>query len=114
MDDNGKPVESKSEYTTVEGETLQVQSARDVANFAAGSESAHRAFVTQLFHHVVKQDPYAFGPHTIDSLTADFTADGFNMQNLLMRIAGVAARLGCTDPAPIPTTEETIPAVPGS
>jgi hypothetical protein len=110
-DDNGQPVESKSEYVTVEGDKLEVQSARDVANYAVTSESAHRAFVVQMFHHLVKQDPYAYGPHTIDTMTSDFAADGYNMQNLMMRIAVLSARLGCSDavpsdPAPINTPEE--------
>jgi hypothetical protein len=95
--DNNKPVDTKSEYTTVEGQTLKVQNARDVANFAVNSESSHRAFVTQVFQHLVKQNPSAYGPDVIDQLRSQFAEDNFNIQNLWARIAALAAAHGSTE-----------------
>jgi hypothetical protein len=89
--DNDKPVDTKSKYVTATGETVEVASARDVARFAVSSEWAHRAFITQVFHHIVKQDPIAFGPEVIDQLQAQFADDEFNIQKLWARIAAVAS-----------------------
>ena len=71
--------------------TVQLTGARDVAEFAATSETAHRAFIRHLFHHTVKQEPGAFGPNTLDSLRRSFAAQEFNIQKLLAEIAVVAA-----------------------
>ncbi len=92
--DNNKPVDARSEYTTVEGHTVEVQNARDVANFAVHNDSAHRAFVTQVFQHLVKQNPYAYGPDIVDQLRYEFAEDSFNIQNLWVRIAVLAAAHG--------------------
>jgi hypothetical protein len=89
-----QPIDTASQYTTVDGQTLDVASARDVANFAATSPSAHRAFVTQLFRHLVKQNPAAFGADCVETLRLQFAEDDFNMQNLLVRIAVLAATHG--------------------
>jgi hypothetical protein len=99
--DNDKPVDSKSQYVTVDGDVREVQSARDIANFAIHSETAHRAFVTQLFHHLVHQNPAAYGNHVVDRLTRQFAQDQFHMQNLMVRIAVLAAMHGH---APLPLT----------
>jgi hypothetical protein len=94
--DKDKPVDSKSEYTTVDGETLEVGSARDVADFAVASETAHRAFITQLFHHSVKQPPSAYGPNTVERLRTQFLDDNFNIRNLWVRIGVLSATHGHT------------------
>jgi hypothetical protein len=85
--ENNKPVDTKSEYTTVDGRTLEIQSARDIASYAASSEPAQRAFVTQLFQYSIKQPPAAYGPELVDQLRAEFADDDFNIRNLLARIA---------------------------
>lgn len=90
-EDNQKAVDAASEFLTEDGETVRLSGARDVAEFAAKSESGHRAFIRHLFHHTVKQAPAAFGPDTLDTLLRSFTASEFNIQKLLTEIAVVAA-----------------------
>src|SRR5213079_2979936 len=51
-----------SDYTTDDGETVRLAGARDVAEFAAGSQHAQESFIEQLFHQVVKQPMLAYGP----------------------------------------------------
>ena len=75
-EEKNKQVVTLSEYVTVDGDLVQVESARDIANFAIHSESAHRTFVTQLFEHLVKQPPLAYGLDTIDELQKEFVAEG--------------------------------------
>lgn len=92
--DNEKPVDSRSQFVSDEGDTVEVGSARDIARFAVGSRAAHRAFTAQIFHHLIKQDPYAYGSDTLERLREDFVADQFNIRNLLARIAATAAGHG--------------------
>ena len=61
------------------------------SNFAVASESAHQAFVAQVFHHLVKQNSAAFGADTVDQLRQQFAQDDFNIQNLMVRIAVLSA-----------------------
>ncbi len=98
--DNNKPVHAKDEFDTDDGRTITITGPKDVANYALGSESAHRAFVRQLFHHTVKQPTAAFGEPTLDTLRQHFAANGFNIQKLLTEIAITSAAHGLTRPAP--------------
>jgi hypothetical protein len=89
--DNGKPVDTIAEYVTDEGKTIKVTGPRDVAEYAANNDDAHRAFIEQLFHQIVKQPVLAYGPKVMDQLRQSFTASGFNIQQLLVEISTVAA-----------------------
>lgn len=89
--DNEKPVDAKSEYQTADGESLAIANARDIAQFAAGGDSASRAFVKSVFHHVVKQSPLAYGTETVEELRLQFAEDDFNMRKLWASIAARAA-----------------------
>jgi len=89
--DQEKPVDSNSDFKTDLGDTIKISGARDVAEYAADSPSAHRAFVQHLFHHTVKQPAAAYGLDRIDKLRDDFAARGFNILHLLKNIAVTAA-----------------------
>ncbi len=85
--DQNKPVNSVSNFKTEEGETIKLTGARDVAEFAADTPSAHRTFIEQLFHHLAKQPVLAYGPDTMDTLYADFQNSGFKIPELIKQIA---------------------------
>jgi len=89
--DQNKPVDSKSDFKTELGKTIEITGARDVAKFAADSPSAHRAFVQQLFHHTVKQPVAAYGMDQLDLLRQDFANHGYNILHLLRKIAVTTA-----------------------
>jgi hypothetical protein len=94
-----KPLDTTSAYTTESGETIEVDSARDIAALALSSESAHRAFLIQLFQHMTKQVPGAYGPTVIEQMRAEFAADDFHIQNVMVRIAILTAMHGQHPPA---------------
>jgi len=98
-EDGNRPIDAASEYTTDEGEKIRLRGARDLAEFAAGSEHAHNAFIEQLFHHVVKQPMRAYGADVPDRLRQSFAASGFNIQQLLVDIATLSALHGIEHPA---------------
>ena len=89
--DNNQPVDAVSDYLTDDGETVHLAGARDVANFAIGSEQAQAGFIEQLFHHLVKQPMLAYGLETPKRLRESFVNSGYNMQDLMVEIVTVAA-----------------------
>lgn len=97
-DHHGRPIDSASDYTTDEGETIRLAGARDVAAYAAASDLAHRAFLRALFHHLVKQPVEAYGHDRMDHLHARFQGTGFRITGAIETIALTAAAVGVFDP----------------
>ena len=58
--DNNKTIDTTTEYETEDGKKIHLKGARDIAEFAAGSRVAHRAFITHLFTHLIKALPFQF------------------------------------------------------
>jgi hypothetical protein len=94
-----RPIDTVSDYTTDDGKTVRLTGARDVAQFAVGSRPAQDGFVEQLFHQLVKQPILAYGPEVQERLRQSFAASGFNVQNLMVEIATVAAVHGIEKPS---------------
>jgi cytochrome c553 len=90
-EDNKKPINTVSDYLTDKDEKVRITSAHDLANLAAGSEAAHRAFITHLFHHLTKQSTEGYGAGVLDSLREKFVDSGYNVQSLLVEITTMAA-----------------------
>lgn len=88
-----KPVNTLSEYLTEDGESIQVERARDIARFAVEDELAHTAFVAQMFFHLVKQSPDAFEPGALQRLRLQFEREGFNIQSLITHMSVLAVTL---------------------
>jgi hypothetical protein len=86
-----RPVHAASDYITADGQTIHLAGAQDLARHAAASAPAHRAFVEQLFHQLVKQPVLAYGSDALDRLVAAFRASEFNIQQLVVEIATLAA-----------------------
>ncbi len=96
--DNKKPVNTLAEFDTDDGRAVKLSGPKDIADYCVGSPSAHRTFVRQLFFHIVKQSPLAFGERTLDDLREQFEKNGFNIQKLLGDVATVAAMHALTPP----------------
>lgn len=91
--DNNKPVNPVSEFTTHEGQLVRLSGPRDIVNYVSGNPGGHRAFIRHLFHHLVKQEPGAYGAATLDTLQKDFAANQCSIQRLMTEIALVAAEV---------------------
>ena len=92
--ENGRPIDVLNDYLTDEGQTVRFAGARDVAEFAAGSEQAQNGFIEQLFNQVVKQPMLAYGADVKPRLRQSFVASDFNMQKLLVEIVTLSALHG--------------------
>lgn len=98
-EDNGKPVNTASDFTGDDGGTVRLEKPMDVAEFAIGSEAAHRTFVKHLFNHVVKQPAAAYGAGTMDRLLKSFEESNFNVRDLMLETALTAATRGLPESA---------------
>ena len=92
-----KPVDATTLYSTADGNSVELNGARGLAEFIADSPRAHGIFVDQVFHQAVKQPINAFGPTTRDDLIAKFAASEFNIKQLLV---GVMTASVLYEPAP--------------
>jgi cytochrome c5 len=91
-----RKLDTNGTYRNRSEKTIQLAGVRELASFVADSEDAHRAFVSRAFIHFVKQPPAAFGIKTLDNLTNKFRDSNFNIRELIVEIAVVAA----TQPMP--------------
>jgi hypothetical protein len=98
--DKGKPVDTRSRFIDDDGQPITLASARDVAEFAIGSDAAQQAFVRNLFHHLVKQPVGAYRPDGMEYLTKKFQADGYHIRNGILEAAVIAATRGMSDTIP--------------
>ncbi len=87
-------INAVSEYTTDDGAVVKLTGARDVAEFAVGSEHAQGAFIELLFHQIAKQPMLAYGPNVPERLRDFFLKSGFNIQALLTETASLTALHG--------------------
>lgn len=91
--DNNKPVNPVTEFTTHEGRMVRLSGPRDIVNYVAANPGGHRAFIRHLFHHLVKQEPAAYGSATLDNLQRAFAASNCHVQKLMLDIALVATEV---------------------
>lgn len=84
---DGKPINDDSVLETDYGNKIDIKGPREVATYAAESPVAHDAFVRQLFHHITKQPLLAYGIDTPELLEEEFRKSGFNIRNLIEKIA---------------------------
>lgn len=87
-----KPINSLGSYIDREGKLIEFTGTADLAKYLATSEDAHTAFVSRVFQHFVKQPVAAYGSETLKQLSEKFAATEYNLQELLIEIAVVAAQ----------------------
>ncbi|MDP1560420.1 MAG: DUF1592 domain-containing protein [Pirellulaceae bacterium] len=85
------PIDSRSDYETEDGDVVALSGPQDIAKLALQSPAAHRVFVSQLFQHLTKQIPAAYGPDVLAELVDSFQQDQYHIQRLMVRIAVIAA-----------------------
>ena len=89
--ENGQPIDATGSYEPTAGKAAAFSGARDLANYVAGSDEAHEAFVKKLFQYLVKQPVRAYGPQMLPHLKQDFAGNGYNIRRLVAEIATESA-----------------------
>ncbi len=90
-EEKGRPIDATGTYLTRTGERLKFAGVRELAAYLANSEETHSAFVTQLFHYLVKQPIRAYGPEELPTLRKAFAENQFNMRKLVVEIVASSA-----------------------
>ncbi len=90
-EERGSAIDATGAYHTMEGSDVSFNGARELGIYLASSEDVHRAFVTQLFHNLVKQPIRAYGATELAELNRRFADQGYNMRKLMVEIAVAAA-----------------------
>ncbi len=90
--ERNKPIDPTGLYTTRRDELIDLAGPRQLAEFLANSDEAHGAFVSRAFQHFVKQPVAAYGLEVPDLLAEKFRSSDYNIQQLLVEIAVIAAR----------------------
>lgn len=94
VSERGRTIDDRSTYVTDDGEEIPLQGGRALAEFLAGSSECHRAFVEQMFHHLVQQSLQAYGPTLLDELCEHFRESEFNIRELAVEIMVATALVG--------------------
>ncbi len=89
--DNKKAVNAQAIYKDKAGKEIHMNGVADLANYLVESEDAHRAFVTRAFQYFTKQPIGAYGSETLNELTDRFRKSNFNIRELVVEIAVIAA-----------------------
>jgi hypothetical protein len=107
--DNAKPVDAAGSYLMRTGKTVKFSGARKLAEFLAGSEEVHEAFVENLFHQLVQQPVRAYGPNTLVDLRRTFAANRFSVRKLAVEIMATSALTPRAAAPPDPTATSSAP-----
>ena len=76
----------EAEYNSLEGDSIHLRGARDVAQHAIDSASARRGFIRQMLQTVVKQNAPVYGSDVLHKLDQTFIASAYNMRKLFLEI----------------------------
>lgn len=97
--EKNKTIKTEGVFETIDGKKVTIKNARDLANHLAQSEQSHRSFVRNLFEHLIKQPPAAYGDDTIDKLVKSFQKSEYNIRKLTIEIVKTATLYQSQDSA---------------
>ncbi len=91
-EEKGHTINATGSYVTRDGSKVKFTGAHDLARFLAESGEVHEAFVEQLFQYIVKEPVRAYGRQALAKLTHSFAEKQYNMNELIIEIAAMAAK----------------------
>jgi mono/diheme cytochrome c family protein len=86
-----REIDATGSYEALNGDTAEFRGSQALAEYLAGSEEVHAAFVQRLFHFTVKQPIRAYGSDRPEIMRKAFAESGYNMRKLLVETVVVAA-----------------------
>ena len=84
-------IDASGRYQPREGDAVDFNGARELAEYIANSPDCHTAFVESAFEYFVKQPINAYGNDQLDQLTQFFRSNEFNIEKLITEIACIAS-----------------------
>ncbi|MFN9880212.1 MAG: DUF1588 domain-containing protein [Planctomycetota bacterium] len=85
--DRGRPIDAQVIVALPGREQVQLNGARELAEYLVSQRETHRHFVRAVFQHAVQQPPEGYSMELLDQLTDEFIASEFNMRKLIVSIA---------------------------
>lgn len=86
LEEKSRPIDAAGVYQDRTGEETRFADARELVRFLADSPECQEAFLTQLFHYLVKQPMRAFGPDQKSILSEHFSKHDLNIRELTREI----------------------------
>jgi hypothetical protein len=96
-----RPIDASGMYIDRNGQEIKFDGPKELAAYLVSSNDCHRAFVENAFEFFVKQPIAAYGSDRLVQLTQTFVDSGYNIRNLIVEIAVLAASI------PTPPASET-------
>lgn len=97
-EERSQAIDASGNYIDRAGQQVRFENAADLTRYLAVSDDVQVAFINRMFLHFVKHPVGAYGENRLDELKTRFEASGYNIQELLIEIAVMAAE----GPAPPP------------
>jgi len=97
-EDRAQPIDASGNYIDRAGQQVRFENAADLTRYLAVSDDVQVAFINRMFLHFVKHPVGAYGENRLDELKTRFQESGYNIRELLIEIAVIAAE----GPVPVP------------
>lgn len=89
--ERSKPIDATGVYVDRSGKEIGINGAQELADYLATSDDVAGAFINRMFLHLVKHPVGAYGENRLDQLKTRFRESGYNVRELIVEIAVVAA-----------------------
>jgi mono/diheme cytochrome c family protein len=99
QEERSRPIDASGSYVDRAGEQIKFTSADELTSYLTVSDDVVVAFINRMFLHFVKHPVGAYGENRMDELKTRFRENGYNVKELLVDIAVIAAE----GPVPAPS-----------
>lgn len=89
--ERSKPIDATGVYVDRTGKEIRINGAGELAAYLATSDDVAGAFINRMFLHFVKHPVGAYGEKRLDELKTRFRESGYNIRELIVEIAVIAA-----------------------
>lgn len=97
QEEKSKPIDASGSYIDRAGQKVEFAAADELTRYLAASDDVVSAFINRMFLHFVKHPLGSYGENRMDELKTRFRESGYNVRELLVEIAVIAAQ------GPVPT-----------
>ncbi len=90
-EERSQAIDASGNYVDRAGQQVRFENTADLTRYLAVSDDVQVAFINRMFLHFVKHPVGAYGENRLDELKTRFQESGYNIRELLIEIAVIAA-----------------------
>lgn len=90
-EERAQAIDASGSYIDRAGQQIRFENTADLTSYLAVSDDVQVAFINRMFLHFVKHPVGAYGENRLDELKTRFQESGYNIRELLVEIAVIAA-----------------------